>query len=241
MKARMHPPSVMAPPAVDYIAMPGAPGKYFRCDRYSAVMSEASCGQSFRAAPAESQGGRLLGCIGCSIGALHAGVPLTLPACPKPTPRVCVRCRRTASAYGTQSNGWVRLVQQRTLCVSCFNREREVAVGRNAKGTKPIKAGRPYPVCVGLLAGGKVFAVYLRGVTNLSFEAEGLIDRLWSGPPIEEISFRAPAAWWEALARKAERPQHVLSRMLVDERPATAWPPNERVERFQAPQWIRRA
>ncbi len=228
------------PPAVGYLTLPNAPGRYFRCTRYG-LMSASACGQSFRAAPVESQGGRLLGCIGCAVGALHAGLVPPPPVQSAPVRKVCTRCRRDSSAYGKHSTGRVRLVRQRTLCASCFNREREAIRGVNGKGSTPIKTGKPWPVCVGVLAGGKVFAVYLRAVQNLAHEAEGLIDRLWRGPPIDEITFAAPPAWWDSLARKAERSQHARLQMLVDERPATAWPPNERVERFQAPQWIRRA
>ncbi|KFG67127.1 hypothetical protein JH26_23815 [Microvirga sp. BSC39] len=42
--------------------------------------------------------------------------------------KICGRCHRSAT----------RLIRKH-LCFSCFNREREVIKGRNAKGTKPLK------------------------------------------------------------------------------------------------------
>jgi hypothetical protein len=70
-------------------------------------------------------------CRDCRIGAAHAGERhvhhskiFDLGICP--------RCRRGGS----------RMIGGR-LCVSCYNREREFKIGRNAKGTKPSIALQP--------------------------------------------------------------------------------------------------
>ncbi|MGF6608796.1 hypothetical protein OKW45_003718 [Paraburkholderia sp. WSM4175] len=48
----------------------------------------------------------------------------------------CVRCERTART-AERLVGRLRLVRDHTLCVSCYNREREVITGKNAKGARP--------------------------------------------------------------------------------------------------------
>lgn len=140
---------------VTYFKMDGAPGDYFTCGRYG-TMSVGACGRNFTAAPKEArQRGRLEGCIGCATGACHAsGAVITqaqetaaviAPAKPLTYVQtshmtVCVRCRRGGSA-DTESRliGRMRLVRAHTLCLSCYNREREVIHGRNAKGARPKK------------------------------------------------------------------------------------------------------
>lgn len=39
------------------------------------------------------------------------------------------------------------------ICVSCYNREREAVIGRNAKGRAPVKIGRLEPRGIWYLAG----------------------------------------------------------------------------------------
>lgn len=126
---------------LEYLAVEGVPGRYFRCDRYGLMRDEA-CGRSFAAAPEVARGGRLGACVGCEVGRAHAAVPVTEPG---PT-RVCVRCRR--SAADIDSVGRVRFVRGGLICVSCFNREREVVKGQNRKGSKPALVLRSFEVGV---------------------------------------------------------------------------------------------
>lgn len=226
---------------VDYFAMEPAPGRYFKCGRYG-IMSTAACGRNFKVAPVEAKTGRLVGCLGCEVGARHAGVVAeVLPSRWTRQRNVCVRCRRHSSAYGKRSNGAIRLVMQGTLCASCDMRERETIRGYNAKGTKPIVHHRPWPMCVGVLAAGQVYAVCVHRVCNLTFEVEGVIDRLWAGPPIDEITFNVPDDWWDLLLRKAERLDKRLRRMTVEQKPGADWPPTSGwAEPFLAPYWVRR-
>jgi len=68
-------------------------------------------------------------CRGCTIGAEHAGAgSQAAPAVP--AGHVCVRCGR--------SN--LRIIASTGICVSCYNREREVRIGRNRRGQPPCRA-----------------------------------------------------------------------------------------------------
>lgn len=119
--------------------VPGVPGDYFRCDHYG-LMSVAACQRYFGEAPGLVSKGRLINCIGCSAGAMHAsggsGQPFVSDG-------ICVRCRRdpsNAEQYRSTRQGRIRMVRGGLLCVSCFNREREVVLGRNARKNAPRAA-----------------------------------------------------------------------------------------------------
>lgn len=135
---------------VVYVKIVDVPGDYFRCDRYG-LMSVQACGRSYTAAPAASREGRLFGCIGCDVGAAHTGGAHVSNDHHKPL--VCTRCRKAANEF-KNSVGRVRMVRGGTICVSCFNREREVLAGRNAKGTKPRL--RLQAVTVALIEDGRM-------------------------------------------------------------------------------------
>jgi hypothetical protein len=75
-------------------------------------------------------------CQGCRIGAGHASAPLS--ASETRPPRVCVGCG--AHCGGTTGR---RLVVARGLCVSCYNRERELATGRYRRGRPPQRDPLP--------------------------------------------------------------------------------------------------
>ena len=66
-------------------------------------------------------------CRLCPVGAVHAG-EVAASMSPLKGTLTCARCHRTAS----------RLIGA-MVCVSCYNRAREVLIGRNAKGTAPVK------------------------------------------------------------------------------------------------------
>lgn len=111
----------------EYFEYPGMPGRrYFRCDPLRASLSVESCATRWRAAN-EQDNDDCATCRQCQTGARHAGVgdsnDSILCGC-----SVCARCHRPAS----------RLIFGQ-ICVSCYNRSRERAIGRNAKGTAPVK------------------------------------------------------------------------------------------------------
>lgn len=112
---------------VEYFTYENVPGKsYFRCERMRATLSTAACKDSWRRAD-ELNDGSHSSCRLCPIGAVHAG-EVAASMSPLKGTLTCCRCHRTAG----------RLINSMT-CVSCYNRAREVLVGRNAKGTAPVK------------------------------------------------------------------------------------------------------
>lgn len=112
---------------VDYFRLEEVPDKqYFRCDRYSATLSTEACAGMWRKANDEGSEAQFK-CRVCPLGAVHAGETAASMS-PLRGTTVCGRCHRMAS----------RLIGKH-LCVSCWNRQREIIIGRNAKGTAPTK------------------------------------------------------------------------------------------------------
>jgi len=141
---------------VAYITIEGFDGKFFTCTRYG-TMSPSSCAKNYEAAPESVRAsGRLDGCIGCKVGQYHhnpaAPVQQLLGASALTYRQVCVRCRRGAEV-GLGRN---RLVREHSICVSCYNREREVRKGRNAKGAKPKKCKLLADVQIGCVTNGQM-------------------------------------------------------------------------------------
>lgn len=100
--------------------------KYFNCEGMRATLAVTACAGNWRRGHHEGDLARQR-CKGCEIGALHAG-EAGANRSPFLGTRICARCHRSES----------RLIHKH-LCVSCYNREREVLLGRNAKGNKPSK------------------------------------------------------------------------------------------------------
>ena len=118
---------------IDYFEYPGVPGRYFRCEAMRASLAETRCASMYRDAkrlPA-SACSSLEKCIGCEIGAMHAGDKDVQRKTAVVGSLTCARCREHAS----------RLVVG-GICVSCYNRQREVEKGRNAKGVPPRPVDR---------------------------------------------------------------------------------------------------
>lgn len=125
---------------VTYIQL--VPGRlHFRCERQHATLSTESCATMWREGNHEGMPSRL-GCRNCPIGAQHAGEALASMSAFKGT-LTCARCHR-----GTE-----RLIHG-MHCVSCYNREREVLKGRNAKGTAPTRLAPLVPRRIWFMAGG---------------------------------------------------------------------------------------
>lgn len=111
---------------VEYINPPwGKPGdRYFRCSAMAATLATDACGANWRASH-EPGAERLLACRVCPIGAVHAG-ETDASLSPLRGTKTCSRC----------GLGTTRLIGS-WLCVSCYNREREYRLGRNARGKVP--------------------------------------------------------------------------------------------------------
>lgn len=110
-----------------YFELPEIPGKpHFKCDKLRATLSVSSCAAMWRQANHDNVE-RLSRCKTCPIGATHAGETAASMS-PLMGQCVCARCQRTAT----------RLIGKH-LCISCWNRQREWIIGKNAKGTKPTR------------------------------------------------------------------------------------------------------
>jgi hypothetical protein len=152
--------------SLQYVTLDGVPGKYFTCPSGYGLLSVGSCARNFMEAPEQVRAGRLQKCIGCNVGACHAGVE-TIKEAPKAQQSlqyrpVCVRCRRDGTKAGSRLIGRLRLVRARTICVSCFNREKEVIAGRNSKGAKPKKWGGLFFTRAAYVADGKAIVVDMK-------------------------------------------------------------------------------
>ena len=148
--------------SLTYVTLDGIPGKYFTCPSYG-LMSVGSCARNFTDAPGAVRSGRLQKCIGCEHGRAHAGAP-KIEEAPKALQSlqyrpVCCRCRRDGTTQGTRLIGKLRLVRAHSICVSCFNREKEVIAGRNSKGAKPKKWGGLFYTRAAYVADGKAIVV----------------------------------------------------------------------------------
>jgi hypothetical protein len=115
---------------VVYSAIESAPGlKFFRCDAYHATLSMAGCASRWvQAQTATGEAAdRYAACRGCPIGAPHAGyAPVRYSTWYGVD--ICPRC----------SKGTTRMIGNR-VCVSCYNRQREMKAGKNARGNRPIE------------------------------------------------------------------------------------------------------
>lgn len=125
---------------IEMAEMPGVP--MFRCDRLRATLSVSSCAGMWRGGNQENIE-RLDRCKCCPIGAVHAGETAASMS-PLMGASVCARCHVTAG----------RLIGKH-LCVSCYNRQREWLIGKNSRGTAPIKMQPLYRRRIRYLAGGE--------------------------------------------------------------------------------------
>jgi hypothetical protein len=114
---------------------------FFRCAALRSTLSTEACAENFRRAPALSENAVTCQhlCKRCPIGAEHAGMKLGHESKFRGV-ATCPRCRKFA---GRMIGG--------TRCISCYNREREIRVGKNAKGSKPT--GELPPRRLGLIIG----------------------------------------------------------------------------------------
>ena len=112
----------------------------FNCERLHARMTEAGCARMWASArdkppyPDESRAA----CVGCEIGARHAGEDIERA-------REAARAAELADRCSQCGRTGLRMIG-RTTCVSCYNRRREARCGRDARGRVPKFASRYHPV-----------------------------------------------------------------------------------------------
>jgi hypothetical protein len=152
--------------------------RIFRCIRLRADLPMACCARNFQKATA-------MACVRCPVGQYHAGL-LSIDAMQdskrgasrwdsRPS-GVCVRCGRQV---------W-RLVRGHTICVSCYNREREVLHGANAKGSRPVKAASLREARMVIVEkDGTPRLVALPGLCSGRREAQRVAERQWPGATIK--------------------------------------------------------
>lgn len=129
---------------VEYQQTAMAPGlDLFRCTALSATLSTVGCAKRWRegAEPPKRinddwRPDPLAACRGCVIGAAHAGA-VAVSYSSLYGASVCPRCRK----------GVTRMIGSK-VCISCYNRAREVAAGKNARGNAPTKIIALTPVRV---------------------------------------------------------------------------------------------
>lgn len=143
----------------DYFEIAELPGvKHFTCDRYRATLSTDACASNWRDGNHEGSEARFR-CKVCPLGALHAGETAASMS-PLKGMTICGRCH----------TGATRLIGKH-LCISCYNRSREYLIGKNAKGTAPIKLAKLEPRSIRYKAGKVVKTLHL----PLSVDTEELI------------------------------------------------------------------
>lgn len=116
---------------IKYFTHQGIDGQYFECPLGMGSLSTRSCAANYTLAmsPQGLREGRRITCRSCPVGAHHAGIPQGGGSASRFVGSgTCARCQREAP----------RLIR-RAICVCCYNREREVLRGRNAKGKRPVR------------------------------------------------------------------------------------------------------
>jgi hypothetical protein len=103
----------------------------FDCAKRRMRLTVSGCAKLWTSAndpesrPAKFEG--RFACLACPIGAANAGQYISPTAAVVEALRcTCARCLRPSD----------RIIKAR-LCISCYNRERELLIGRNAKGRPP--------------------------------------------------------------------------------------------------------
>lgn len=164
-----------------YFEMPEMPGRrFFRCEPLRASMSVSSCGARWeKANSTDVDADRFHTCRRCVVGATHAGRVDHNPS-PFRGMTICGRCHRGSS----------RLIGKH-LCISCFNRARELRIGRNSKGTKPRKLARLDQRSITYLAGGVVKTRTLAETVDME---ELIVAVLRDEERAPQFAYRAPAA-----------------------------------------------
>jgi hypothetical protein len=162
----------------------------FRCDRLQMRLTERGCAKLWQSAqdqapgPTESK----WHCRACPIGAANAGVaqPETQSdeaAAVIELEELCPRCYRKGN----------RLIGDH-LCVSCYNRAREVVRGKNRKGNRPVVVeARIVTVDIAVSEVGATHSTPARRFPNVMSCAEAMLmaAKQANGRPLD---FSKPAA-----------------------------------------------
>lgn len=133
-----------------------------RCERQRVTLTHAGCARLWesvqkadtRPKPWEARAH----CVGCPVGARNAGKPHEAAFVPAVVLQaLCPRCRRISD----------RMVGK-ALCISCYNRDREAKLGRNAKGGRPRLCDQLRTVVLSVVAGDEVAALHQAAVVDVA-------------------------------------------------------------------------
>jgi hypothetical protein len=159
--------------------------KVFTCERLRSVLTKESCAANYTRSQAP------ISCNGCPIGKAHAAgqsyrseseyakvdATMGLP---------CIRCERdahTANRYIAR----FRLVKQHTLCINCFNREREVVRGYNAKGAVPVRWAHLQQATITIEDAAGEWKTLDIGLRSSRGECERYVSRVHPGCVLVEV------------------------------------------------------
>lgn len=161
---------------VRYRPTPGlAKIRFFTCVRLHASLTVPACAERWRTA-ADPHAERYNACRACPIGAAHSGIAHANESSLRGS-LVCSRCQR----------GQMRLIRG-NLCVSCYNREREVIKGRNARGDVPTKLSKLDPRTICYSSNG---AVHIARTARTTGATEMLVSTLRDAPHQVRFGWRA--------------------------------------------------
>jgi hypothetical protein len=133
---------------IEYFTIPELPDKpMFRCERRNATLQVASCASMWKAANSKCNAESNISCRTCPLGAVHAGEGDAVMSHLRGV-EICSRCHRVG----------MRLIGG-DICVSCWNRAREVIVGKNARGRKPLNHPPIVPHAITVLTGKSLVTI----------------------------------------------------------------------------------
>ena len=120
---------VPEPRKPDLRVVPGSGLELFTCKRQAGglKLTKNGCSDLFKRAQLSDldKYPHLAYCLDCEVGKENSDGLNILPRLPK----TCVRCERPN----------IRRLCGKLLCVSCFNRGREMMTGKNARGAVPVR------------------------------------------------------------------------------------------------------
>lgn len=152
--------------------MEADPTTLFRCDRQAMTLSRAGCARlwnSLKDKPPQPFEGRWH-CRACPIGAEHAGV--AAPQVQADTEAAAIALEGLCPRCGGRGN---RLIGGHH-CVSCYNRGREIARGRNRKGNPPkVVMSRLGSVALQVSEAGAAHAGETRGFVSVTGGREAML------------------------------------------------------------------
>lgn len=151
---------------IEYFKFDGVPGDYFACVNGMGKLSTTACAKNYELAmsPHGLKEGRRMTCRACPVGALHAGIPAGVDTESRFVGSgFCARCERETT----------RLIRG-TICVGCYNREREVLIGKNAKGGLPTKCRGIFSRTMACMFGGGE-RVVVRQFDRVASDAEAVL------------------------------------------------------------------